>query len=388
MTQTLTRTATRIDNFSQSPIRAMTQRCEAVGGVNLGQGLCQVSPPLTLLEEGSRRFSHVGHSYSNANGDPDFLQAVGEKLKRYNGIDVQPSEQVIATVGATGAFNATLLAMLNPGDGVVVIEPHYGYHMSAIRLFGLLPQPVRLSMPGFTLEPEALRDAVTDGTRAIVLCTPANPCGRRFTTEELAHVAAVAQERDLVVITDEIYEHIYYTGEGHLSPATVAGLEDRTLTISGLSKSYSIPGWRLGYISGPRELIRRVRVVADCLSVCAPTPLQQIACHALSLPDSYYQELRQMYGGKRRRLTDAFAAAGLAPNHPEGTYYLFVDCSGLSTRDGWSAAEVILEQGGVATIPGEAFYVDPPERPFVRACFSMPDAALDQAADGLRRISC
>jgi len=384
----MTQAATRLDNFAQSPIRAMTQRCQAVGGVNLGQGLCQVRPPNALLDAGAREFSRVDHSYSAAQGDREFLRAVADKLNRYNGIDVEPSEQVVATIGATGAFNATLLALLNPGDGVVLIEPYYGYHMSAIRLFGLLPQPVRLSMPNFRLELEALREAVTDETRAIVVCTPVNPCGRRFTPVELANVAEVAQDRDLIVITDEIYEHIYYTDGDHLSPATVAGLEDRTLTISGLSKSYSIPGWRLGHVSGPRELIASIRVVADSLSVCAPTPLQQIACHALSLPDSYYLDLRRIYDAKRRRLTAAFAAAGVAPNDPEGTYYLFVDCSALDVPDGWAAAQVILELGGVATIPGEAFYVDAPDRPFVRACFSVPDEALDRASDGLRRISC
>jgi aminotransferase len=373
--------------LQQSAIRAMTARCESVGGINLGQGLCQVEPPRSLLEAGARGFTEVSHSYSYAQGDHAFLRAVADKLARDNGIAADPVTEIVTTIGATGAFTAALTALFNPGDGILVLEPFYGYHMSAITLLELRPEPVTLVAPDFRLDRAALRSAVTEHTRGIVVCTPANPCGRRLTPEELGHVAEVANDHNLVVITDEIYEYICYTDGPHVSPATVDGLGDRTVTISGLSKSYSVPGWRLGYASAPHDLITPIRIAADTLSVCAPTPLQQLAVHALTMPESYYADLRTMYDGKRRRLADAFSSAGLAPNSPEGAYYLFVDCSTLGVDNGWEAADLLLDHTGVATIPGDAFYLTTPAAPYVRACFSVPDDTLDDVARALDKLS-
>lgn len=379
--------AKRMAGLKQSAIRAMTARCEAVGGINLGQGLCQVAPPRSLLEAGAAGFAAASHSYSYAEGDPGFLRAVAEKLGRDNGLTVDPANGIVTTIGATGAFTATLTALFDPGDGIIVLEPFYGYHMSAIKLLELEPQPVPLRAPEFRLDADALRAAVTERTRAIVVCTPANPSGRRLTTEELGQIAAVADEHDLVVVTDEIYEYIYYTEGRHVSPATVDGLAARTVTISGLSKSYSVPGWRLGYATAAPDLLAPIRTAADTLAVCAPTPLQQLAVHALTLPESYYTDLRALYDGKRRRLADAFAAAGLTPNEPEGAYYLFVDCSALGVADGWQAADMLLDQTGVATVPGEAFYLTKPDRPYVRACFSVPDETLEDVGRALDKLS-
>lgn len=382
----MARTAKRMEGLQQSAIRAMTARCDAVGGINLGQGLCQVRPPRSLLDVGATRFADLDHSYSYAKGDTDFLDAVAEKLARDNGITSDPATQILATIGATGAFNATLTALFDPGDGIIVMEPCYGYHVAAIRLHELVPEPVRLSGRDLHLDRDALRAAVTDRSRAIVVCTPGNPSGRRFDRTELGYIAELAQDHDLVVISDEIYEYIYYASAPHLSPATTQGLADRTVTISGLSKSYSVPGWRLGYATAPDALIAPIQIAADSLAVCAPTPLQQLARHALTLPESYYRELRAMYNAKRRRLSDAFASAGLTPNEPEGAYYLFIDCSALGVATGWEAAHHLLDRAGIATIPGEAFYLTDPGKPFVRACFSVPDEILDNAARLLEKI--
>lgn len=379
--------ATRVASMSQSVIRSMTQRCRAAGGVNIGQGLCLVEPPAGLLEAAAGDFADVSHSYSPAEGNPGLLEDLSRKLRRDNGINADPARQIVVTVGATGALNATLLALLRPGDGVLLLEPFYGYHLTSVLLADLVPQPVRLIGPGFLLDPSALAAAVRPDTRALIVCTPANPSGHRMTRAELAAIAEVAERHDLLVITDEIYEYIYYGAEPHLSPTTVDGLADRTMTITGFSKSYSIPGWRLGYVTGPAELIAGVRVVADATSVCAPTPLQELARHALALPDSYYRDLRQMYDRKRQRLSAGFMAAGLPVSAPEGAYYLFVDCSLLGFSDGWSASDSLLTEAGVAVIPAEAFYLDPPDNPYVRACFSLPDRALDEAADRLLRVS-
>ncbi|QMU69983.1 pyridoxal phosphate-dependent aminotransferase [Streptacidiphilus sp. P02-A3a] len=377
-------TANRLKGLEQSPIRAMTQRCEAVGGINLGQGLCRVPPSVELLEAAAHDFPSIDHSYSYAEGDAGFRADIADKILRYQGLDVDPSRQIVATVGATGAFNAVLSAFLNPGDGVLVLEPFYGYHVACLRFFGIVPQPVRLEAPAFTVEREALQAAVTARTRAIVICTPGNPSGRRFTTEELEVVVAVAEEHDLLIITDEIYEHIYFSPGRHISPATIPGAAERTVLISGLSKTYSIPGWRLGYAVASPDLSRSIRGAADALTVCAPTPLQQAARHALRFPESYYENLRDLYDGKRALLTAAFEAAGAKVGKPEGAYYLFVDCSGLGARSGHEAAELLLEKAKVATIPGEAFYLDDPGIPYVRACFSHPDDLLREAAQQLR----
>ena len=213
-------------------------------------------------------------------------------------MSVDPDNEVVATVGSTGAFNAALAGLLSPGDGVLLIEPFYGYHRAALRMFELVPECVPLSEDAWRLTYDAMRGAVTAKTRAIVICTPGNPSGRRYDRHELAAVEMVAEEFDLVVITDEVYEHIYFGPEPHISPGSVGSLFDRTVAISSLSKTFSIPGWRLGYAVGPRRLLERVRLAADVLAVCAPTPLQEIATEALKYDEGYYQSLRGLYKGK------------------------------------------------------------------------------------------
>lgn len=382
----MVRNARRLDGFRQSTIRAMTERCVAVGGVNLGQGLSRTPPPAGLLEHAAARFAAVDHSYSLAQGDVGLRHAVARKLAAYNGIEVDPEHGIVATIGATGAYNATLMAYLDPGDGLLLPEPFYGYHRTTAELQGIVPQPVRPADPGFRLDREALEAAATDRTRAIVLCTPGNPSGRRMTAEEMETVARFAASRDLLVITDEIYEYIHYGADPHVSPASLESLKDRTITISGLSKTYSVPGWRLGYAAGPAGLIAPVRTAADALSVCAPTPLQQLAVHALELPDSFYAALRDDYRVKRDRVAAAFNAAGLPTNEPEGAYYLLVDCAPLGAPDSYQAAETILTGAGIATIPGEAFHLGRPPYTYVRACFALTETDIGRVEEILDKV--
>ncbi|MEU2172472.1 pyridoxal phosphate-dependent aminotransferase [Micromonospora chersina] len=381
----MVKVADRLQGQQQSPLRAMTIRCQELGAINLAQGLSQVPPPPALLAEGTRDFEHLGHSYSAPEGLPGFREAVADKLKRHSGLSVDPATQVVATVGATGALMATLTALLDAGDGVLLFEPFYSYHLAALRMLQLSPEPVRLTGPGFETTEAALRAAITDKTRAMILCTPNNPTGRRLTAGELAAVSAVAEEYDLLVITDEVYADIYHGVTPHLAPASVGDLGDRTVTIASLGKTFSIPGWRVGYACGPPELMSRIRLAADALVVCAPVPLQELGIRALRLGDDYYQELRQMYERKRRILADGFMAAGLTPNTPEGSYYLYVDCSPMPVATGTEAAELLLERSLVGTVAGEAFYLDQPDRPYVRVCFSLPDEVLTEAADRIGR---
>jgi aminotransferase len=380
----MVKVADRMRDLRESPIAAMTVRCRELGAVNLAQGLCQVPPPASLLAEGMRDFRDVEHSYSAPEGLAVFREAVADKLKRHSGLSVEPATQIVATVGAAGALMATFTALLDPGDGVLLFEPFYGNYPTALKVLDLHPEPVRLVGPDFEVTEESLRAAVTDRTRAMIVCTPNNPSGRRLTMAELLAISAVAEDRDLLVITDEVYADIYFGSARHIAPATVGDLGRRTVTISSLGKSFSVPGWRLGYACGPEALIDVIRVAAESLVVCPPTPLQELGARALSLGEDYYRDFRAMYDRKRRTLTEGFAAAGLAPNEPDGSYYLFVDCSQMGVATGAEASEILLRRNLVGTVPGEAFYLNPPDRPYVRACFSLPD---DVIADAVERLT-
>lgn len=381
----MVKVANRMRGLQESAIGAMTVRCQELGAINLAQGLSKVPPPASLLADGARDFEGLGHSYSQPEGLAVFREAVADKLKRCSGLSVEPATQVVATVGATGALMATLTALLDAGDGVILFEPSYNYYLSSLKVLDLCPEPVRLTGPGFRITEESLRAAITDRTRAMIICTPNNPSGRRLTAAELKIISAVAEEHDLLVITDEVYEDIYFGPAPHLAAATVENLGERTVTLGSLGKSFSVPGWRLGYVCGPEQLIRAIRVAADSLVVCAPTPLQELGARALNLGEDYYRDLRAMYDRKRRTLAEGFAAAGLSPNEPEGSYFLFVDCSRMGVATGAEAAEILLENSLVGTVPGEVFYLNPPDLPYVRACFSLPDEVLAEAVGRLAR---
>jgi aminotransferase len=363
----------------------MTARVDAVGGINLGQGLCRVAPPAQLLELAATTIAHRSHSYSSAAGTEAFREAVAAKSERSNGIPMDPDTQVVATIGATGAFTATLAGLLAHGDGVVLLEPFYGYHLAAVRLFGLRPEIARPGDDGRICR-NGLLGAISQHTRAIVLCTPSNPSGHRLDARELAVVEEVARAFDLIVITDEIYEHIYYDAIPHLAPAGFGSLGNRTISISGLSKTFSVPGWRLGYATGRPELIERVRLAADVLVVCASTPLQDIAAQFLGLPETFYAGLREMYAAKLALVTDVFESFGCSVRRPQGSYYALVDLSHHGARTGVEAADILLERCGVGTVPLDAFTLAGSGTPLVRVCFSVPDTELLDIGERLRNL--
>ncbi|MFI2281360.1 pyridoxal phosphate-dependent aminotransferase [Nocardia beijingensis] len=366
-----TTAARRMHGMSVSPIRAMTGVIERAGGINLAQGLCRVAPPAELLDEALARIRTGPHTYGDAAGAHDLRVAIAEKLRDFNGLAIDPETELVVSIGATGALNAVLSALFDPGDGVLLFEPYYGYHHSAVRLHDLDPQPVPCGRT-LALEPEAVREAIEPNTRAMILCTPANPSGIRFDREMLRAIEAIAVANDLLVITDEIYEHIYFDERSHISPASLPGLADRTLTISGLSKTFSVPGWRLGYVAGPADLIRPIHIAADALFVCPPVPLQHIAEAALRLPAAYYSTLRTMYRDRMDTMAAEFERAGLQVRKPAGGYYLLCDFTDTGFTTGTAAAQHLLENHRVATVPGEAFCAGPAPFPFTRACFSVP----------------
>jgi len=380
------RIARRLGELAQSDIRRMTRESERVGAINLGQGICDLPTP-PLVRDGAIAAIRENKSvYSFAEGTRELREAIARKLQRDNGLTADPVSEICVTVGASGAFAAAINALLDPGDGILLTEPYYGYHLNAALIAGLTPEFVTLHPPDFALREEALRSAVTPRTRAVVVCTPSNPSGKMFSREELQGLARVAQERDLLVITDEIYEYIRYDGRAHVSPASIPGLRERTVTIMGLSKTFSITGWRLGYAVAPAELTRAITLVNDLYYVCAPTPLQLGAAAGFNAPQSYFDELQSGYQHKRDAICAALAAAGLTPIVPQGAYYVLADCSRLGYPTAREAAMSLLEKSRVASIPGSAFYRGAAGEKLLRFCFAKDDATLDEACRRLRAL--
>ena len=378
------RTARRVETLAQSEIRRMTRECERVGGINLGQGICDL-PTHPLVRDGAIAAIRENRStYSFPEGTATLRRAIADKVARENGIRADPETDVVVTIGATGAFTSTLMALLDPGDGIVLFEPYYGYHLNTALLAGVVPQFARLGLPNFSLDEARLRSAITPTTRAIVVCTPGNPSGKMFTRAELEIVARVAEERDLLVITDEIYEYFRYDGREHVSPAMVPGLADRTVSIMGLSKTFSITGWRLGYAVAPAALARPIALVNDVYYVCAPTPLQLGAAAGFAAPASYFETLRSSYERKRDMLCEALTDARLTPVVPEGAYYVLADLSRTSFARSLDAALALLERAGVASIAGTAFFEGTTGERFLRFCFAKEDDVLAEACAKIR----
>ena len=362
----------------------MTRECERVAGINLGQGICDLPTPELVREGAIAAIRENRSTYSFAEGARELRDAIARKLSRDNGIAADPAAEICVTVGASGAYASTINALLDPGDGVLLFEPYYGYHLNAAVVAGLVPEFVTLTPPDFALREDALEAAVTPRTRAVVVCTPANPSGKMFSRDELSILARMAQRRDLLVITDEIYEYIRYDGRPHVSPASLPGLRERTVTIMGLSKTFSITGWRLGYTVAPRDLTAAITLVNDLYFVCAPTPLQLGAARGFDAPASYFRELQSGYQRKRDVICAALRQARLDPVVPDGAYYVLADCTRLGFARSRDAAMRVLETTGVASVPGSAFYRGAEGEKLLRFCFAKDDDVL---AEACRRLS-
>ncbi len=380
------RIAKRVQELAQSDIRRMTRECERVDGINLGQGICDLPTPAPVRDGAIAAIRENRSTYSFAEGARELRDAIARKLAQDNGLRADPLSEICVTVGASGAYTAAIHALLDPGDGILLFEPYYGYHLNAALVAGLVPEFVTLSPPDFTLREQALEAAITPRTRAMVVCTPGNPSGKMFSREDLEIVSRVARRRDLLVITDEIYEYIRYDGRPHLSPAAVDGLRERTVTIMGLSKTFSITGWRLGYTFAPAEMTRAITLVNDLYYVCAPTPLQLGAAKGFDAPRSYFDELQSGYQKKRARICAALREARLEPIVPQGAYYVLADCSRLGYATSREAAMHVLTTTRVASVPGSAFYRGAEGEKLLRFCFAKDDAVLEQACGRLASL--
>src|SRR5438067_6236764 len=382
----LMRVANRLQGLAQSDIRRMTRECERVSGLNLGQGICDLPTPPLVRDGAIAAIRENRSTYSFAEGARELRDAIAKKLARDNGLQADPASEICVTVGASGAYASAISALLDPGDGILLFEPYYGYHLNAALVAGLTPEFATLTPPDFTLREETLVAAITPRTRAMVVCTPSNPSGKMFSREELSIVSRVARKRDLLVITDEIYEYIRYDGRPHVSPASIPGLRERTVSIMGLSKTFSITGWRLGYAVAPAELTRAITLVNDLYFVCGPRPLQLGAAAGFNAPQSYFDELQSGYQRKRDLICEALRAAGLEPIVPQGAYYVLADCSGLGFATAREAAMSLLERTSVASIPGSAFYRGRAGEKLLRFCFAKDDDVLAEACRRLRAL--
>ena len=370
----------RMEDVSQSFIRRMTRECERVGGINLGQGVCDLPTPPAILQAAAAAVLADESMYSPFEGRRELRQAIAAKAQSYNGLcQVDPERHVTVTCGATGGFLCALHGLLDPGAEVLVFEPYYGYHVNTLRAGGLTPVAVPLAEPDWSLEPAALEAALTPRTRAVLVNTPANPSGKVFSAADLEAVAALCRNHDLLALTDEIYEYIVYE-RPHLSLAALPGMWERTVTISGFSKTYSITGWRLGYAIAPEPLTERLGLANDLMYICAPTPLQLgVARGMRELGPEYYTDLAADYRRKRDRLCAALRQAGLTPRVPAGAYYVLADAASLHPTDDVQAAMALLQRHGIAAVPGHSFYAHAPERVLLRFCFAKDWPILEDA---------
>jgi len=376
----------RLSDLAQSDIRRMTRECDAVGGINLGQGICQLPTPEPVAQGAIEAIERGDAIYSYPEGISPLREAIAGKLLRENGITADPGGEIVVTSGASGAYTAALHALFDPGDGILLFEPYYGYHRNAAVVAGLVPQVASLGGPDAPVTRELLESGIADRTRAVMVCTPANPSGKMWSRGELEVLADVARERDLIVLTDEIYECITYDGAEHISPASVSDLRDRTVTIMGLSKTFSITGWRLGYAVAPAAWARAMSVVHDLFYICAPTPLQHGVVAGFSLPESFYVEMRAEYARKREVLCEALSAAGLEPSWPQGAYYVLADMRRLEQASARDASMELLKRVGVASVPGTAFYDGLEGEECARFCFALPEDRVSLAAERIRAL--
>jgi aminotransferase len=376
-------------HFIQSEIRAMTVACADVDGINMAQGVCDTDPPMAVVEAAIEAVRSGHNIYTRLDGIAPLREAIAQKFASFNGLSVDPHSQVLVTSGATGALNAALMALLNAGDECVVFEPFYGYHVSTLRSMRVVPVVVDLTGPEFALDVERLRAAITPRTRAMIINSPSNPSGKVFSRGELEALAEVAIEHDLFVFTDEMYEYFIYDGERHISIATIPGMAERTITISGFSKTFSVTGWRLGYLAASERWLPAIGYFHDLTYICAPSPLQYgAAAGLLQLPESFYSELAEEYQGKRDAICASLTRAGLTPSVPTGAYYVLADSTSIPGTDAKQKARRLLAEIGIAAVAGSAFFatdaagVNPGEN-LLRFCFAKKQ---DELAEACRRL--
>ena len=382
--------AERVGRFTESVIREMTRLADDHGAINLAQGFPDFDPPLEVTEAAKRAIDEGYNQYPVTWGSPRLREALSAKYRRFGWPELDPETEMVVTCGSTEAMVASFLALVDPGEEVLLLEPYYENYGPDAFLSGAVPRFVPLA-PDWTLDPERLEVAIGPRTRAIVITTPHNPTGRVFTVEELGAIAELAIIHNLLVFTDEIYEHIVYDGREHLSIAMLPGMRERTVTISALSKTYSVTGWRVGWAISSPELIDPLRKVHDFLTVAAPAPLQEAGATAVSLPDEYYSELVKAYEERREVFFGLVDGNGFDLVRPEGAYYAMAKVGPLRERlnipDDTTFCRELVLRAGVAAVPGSSFFDDPAEgRDLIRFAFPKRLETLREAGARLAQF--
>ena len=379
--------------FTESVIREMTREAMKHGAINLAQGFPDFPAPDDIKQAAVRAIENDVNQYAITWGARDFRHALAAKTQWHLGLDVDPEREITVTCGSTEAMIATLMATVDPGDEVVVFEPFYENYGPDAILSGAIPRYVKLQPPAWSFDPDDLRAAFNERTRAIIICNPNNPAGKVFTREEMEQIAELCREFDVLAITDEIYEHILYDGTDgeplrHVCMAQLDGMRDRTVVINSMSKTYSVTGWRVGYCIAPPHLTSAIRKVHDFLTVGAAAPLQAAGAFALSLPPEYYDHLRSDYQARRDLLLPALDAAGLRTFRPDGAYYVMTDISAFGFESDLDFARFLVRDVGVACVPGSSFFRDPADGAhLVRFCFCKRDETLLAAVERLQRLA-
>jgi aspartate/methionine/tyrosine aminotransferase len=381
-------------SFTESVIREMTREALKYGAVNLGQGFPDFAAPEDIKQKAMDAIAADHNQYAITWGVKSFRDAIAAKTKWSLGLDIDPETEITVTCGSTEGMIAGMMAVVDPGDEVVVFEPFYENYAPDAILSDAIPRHVALRRTdaGFEFDREELRAAFNDKTRAIIICNPNNPTGKVFTRDELEFIAELCREFDVIAFTDEIYEHITYPHDGfpseHISMATLDGMGERTVVVNSLSKTYSVTGWRVGYCIAPSEITSAIRKVHDFLTVGAANPLQHAGAYALSLPQSYYDDLQKEYQRKRDFIVPVLQTAGFECDYPDGAYYVMADISAFDFSNDIDFTRHLIRDIGVAVVPGSSFYHDPAMgSQMVRFCFCKRDETLEAAAESLAKLA-
>lgn len=375
----------RLGNFTDSVIRRMTRIALDYGAVNLSQGFPDFDPPGQLLDALVKTALGGPHQYEITWGSKKFREALARKQSKFMGMPIDPEKQIVVTCGSTEAMMVAMMTVCDPGDKVIIFSPFYENYGADTILTGAEPIYVPLHPPAFNFDPVELRRAFEQRPKALVLCNPSNPTGKVFTLEELQYIAQLAEEFDTFVITDEVYEHLVFAPHQHIYFASLPGMAERTLSCSSLSKTYSITGWRLGYIISSPHIIDNARKVHDFLTVGAAAPLQEAALAGLEMPDSYYDQLRNSYAEKRDIFLKGLDEAGLKYTTPQGAYYVMVDISEFTDGSDVEFCEWLAREVGVAAVPGSSFFKEDVHH-LIRFHFAKKTETLLEAVGRLKML--
>jgi len=376
----------RAQNIAQSEIRAMSILCHEKKGLNMAQGLCDLEVPLPVVQGAKEGIDLGKNTYTSAYGNYKLRAAIAKKQNDFydQGVEV---DNVLVSLGATGAFYATAMSLLNEGDEVILFEPYYGYHVATLKSIGCKIKYIKTTPPNYEIHFNALKDAISQETKAILICNPSNPSGKVYTTEELETLGKIINQNDLFLFSDEMYEHFIYDGLAFVSALSIESLKERTVVISGFSKIYSITGWRLGYAITQKDIIDAASAFNDLVYVCPPAPLQNGVFKGLNeLPKSYYTDVSVEHQKKRDKFIKALNEAGFKAEYVKGAYYVLADISKLEGADDKEKVVTLLEKTGIAAVPARAFYQDSEGINLARFCFSKKETELDEAIERLNNL--